>query len=123
VPVSPAPAPREEVQDAPSHVLHGATAHPITEEPLAIGTGVSAGERGLRVGGETAGVSRVHCRVYRSGDRVLVEDRSRYGTLLNGARIEGSAPARRGDRITIGSPGVELLLIDLAGKDGTPTPD
>jgi FHA domain len=122
-PIPPAPAPRDEVRDAPSHVLLGAVAHAITGEPLAIGSGVPAGGRGLRVGGETAGVSRVHCRVYRSGDRVLVEDRSRYGTLLNGARIEGSAPARRGDRITIGSPGIELLLIDVAGNDGTPTPD
>lgn len=119
----PPPEPsREAPGEAPSHVLHGATAHAITEAPLSIGTAVPEGERGLSMGGETAGISRVHCRVYRSGVRVLVEDRSRYGTLLNGARIAGSATARTGDRITIGSPGVELLLISVAGSDGAPPP-
>ena len=43
--------------------------------------------------------------------RLVVEDRSRYGTFLNGHRIEGSAVLQIGDGLRIGTPGHELTLI------------
>ena len=53
----------------------------------------------------------VHCSLQRHGDVVLVEDHSTYGTFLNGARIEGSAPLAAGDRLRLGTPGIVLQLI------------
>ena len=43
----------------------------------------------------------------------VVTDHSRYGTFLNGHRINGSASLQAGDVIRIGTPGVELRLISV----------
>jgi pSer/pThr/pTyr-binding forkhead associated (FHA) protein len=40
-----------------------------------------------------------------------LEDHSRYGTFLNGHRIDGSAVLQVGDSVRLGSPGHELELI------------
>ncbi len=49
------------------------------------------------------GISRMHCRVYRDGDRLVVEDcGSRNGTFCNGESIAGPHELRDGDKIQIG---------------------
>jgi two-component system, cell cycle response regulator len=49
------------------------------------------------------GISRVHCRVYRQGDKLLVEDcGSRNGTFCNGQQLRGPRVLRDGDKIQIG---------------------
>jgi pSer/pThr/pTyr-binding forkhead associated (FHA) protein len=63
------------------------------------------------------GLSRRHCSLFRSGGSVMVEDHSSYGTYLNGRRVEGRAAASIGDRLRLGSPGVELMLIAVAQDD------
>ena len=112
---SPAPAPGPGRR--PTHVLLGSVARAITEEPLVVGHGASlrAG-RALRLEGETAGVSRAHCRLFESGGAAVVEDLSTWGTYVNGERVSGRAVLAAGDRIRVGSPGVELLLI--AAEEG-----
>lgn len=94
----------------PTHLIYGARAYPITAEPLQLGTATD-GTRSVALHGATAGVSRDHCRILRTGDQIVVEDRSSYGTFLNGTRIDGRATLGAGDRLRLGSPGIELLLV------------
>lgn len=47
-------------------------------------------------------VSRVHARIVQEGENFVVEDLSRYGTRLNGERVQGSATLRVGDALSIG---------------------
>jgi len=112
-------APRTTEGPPPTHVLYGDRAWPIRAEPLAIGVADDRGGRAIEVSGAVAGVSRRHCSVVRRGTRVVVEDSSRYGTFVNGARVDGEAALTCGDRLRIGSPGIELRLITV-DDDGTP---
>jgi hypothetical protein len=95
----------------PTHVLVGHRARPLTAEPLVVGTAPPEGSRGLKLAGETAGISRAHCRLFATGGEVVLEDLSTYGTFLNGEQILGRAVTFSGDRVRVGSPGQELLLI------------
>jgi pSer/pThr/pTyr-binding forkhead associated (FHA) protein len=65
----------------------------------------------MRLLGETAGISRAHCRVFEDGGVVVLEDLSTWGTFVNGERVGGRAVVEAGDRIRLGSPGIELLLV------------
>lgn len=98
----------------PTHVLHQGRAHPITEVPFALGIAIAAARRGLNLTGKTAGISRSHCSIYRSSGRTVVEDHSTHGSYLNGQRVEGKADLVVGDRLRLGSPGIELLLVLVA---------
>jgi pSer/pThr/pTyr-binding forkhead associated (FHA) protein len=54
-------------------------------------------------------VSQVHARVFRQGDGYWVEDLgSTNGTLVNGRRVVGAVPVRRGDRVQVGRSVLEL---------------
>ncbi|HEX2139325.1 MAG TPA: FHA domain-containing protein [Woeseiaceae bacterium] len=65
------------------------------------------------------GVSRRHCSVSFQNGQCVLEDHSRYGTFLNGHRIEGSTVLRIGDSVRIGSPGFEFLMITTDETHGT----
>ena len=94
----------------PSHLLYEGVAHPIEADPLLLGIALPTDARGVQLVGETAGISRHHCSIRRQGDEVIVEDHSTYGSFLNGSRIEGWAPLAAGDRLRLGTPGIELHL-------------
>ncbi len=98
---------------APTHVLFEGSAHALTAEPLCIGSAPTPEERGLEVGGPMPGLSRRHCTLVRTGGSVVLEDRSRFGTFLNDRQVDGRAEVQVGDRIRLGSPGIELLLISV----------
>jgi len=49
----------------------------------------------------------------------IVRDFSRYGTFLNGHRIDGSAVLQIGDSLRLGTPGFELRLITAEKTDGS----
>ena len=98
----------------PTHVLYQARAHAIGAEPLVVGAEIPAGTRGFNLAGALHGVSRRHCSIYRNGAGVVVEDHSSYGTFVNGARVQGQATLAAGDRVRLGTPGEELLLITVA---------
>jgi hypothetical protein len=54
-------------------------------------------------------VSQVHARVFRRGDEYWVEDLgSTNGTLVNGRKLTGPAPLRKGDRLQVGRTVLEL---------------
>ncbi len=96
----------------PTHVLLGDHATPIGATTLVLGTQRAAdGERWLDLQQDMAGVSRRHCEIAAVNGQCVVTDHSRYGTFLNGHRINGSASLQAGDVIRIGTPGVELRMI------------
>jgi len=54
-------------------------------------------------------VSQVHARVFRRGADYWVEDLgSTNGTFVNGRKIDGAVPVRRGDRVQVGRSVLEL---------------
>ena len=115
-PAGRAPRPVAQSQRRATHLLLGASVRAITAEPLVIGTAPPASGRAWKLEGETAGVSRAHCRVVESAGQSLVEDLSTWGTYVNGERVTGRTLLEAGDRIRVGSPGIELLAI-AAGED------
>jgi len=104
----------------PTHLLYEARAYPITSEPLVVGVAPAAGRRGVPLLGKVAGISREHCSLVVRDGRVLLEDRSRHGSFLNGQRVAGTVALVAGDRLRMGSPGIELLLLCVVDDDGAP---
>ncbi len=110
-PASPRARPARPSRGAvPTHVIHDGRAHAITEQPLELGR-APAGPCTLLLDGPGAGVSAAHCVLVREGGAVIVRDRSRHGTFVNGERVAGSAALAAGDRLRIGTPGVILELV------------
>ena len=72
---------------------------------------MAEGERWLDLGPDLPGVSRRHCEIGAANGQYVVTDHSRYGTFLNGHRIDGSAVLQAGDVIRVGTPGVEMRMI------------
>jgi hypothetical protein len=106
------PAPPVGTPHRPTHLLLGHLARPLTAEPLVVGTAPPEDSRGLRLDGETTGISRAHCRFFEAGGEVVLEDSSSYGTFVNGERVVERVVVVAGDRVRVGSPGVELLLVE-----------
>lgn len=112
-------APADGGQDQrPTHILFGHHAVAIDGKPLVLGTQAAEGERWLDLGQDVAGVSRRHCEIATADGQCVVRDHSRYGTFLNGYRIDGSASLQSGDVIRVGTPGVELRMIFVERPDG-----
>jgi hypothetical protein len=103
--------------DRPTHVVHTSRAWEIRPEPLSIGTAVPRGRRAIGMP-PGPGISRVHCTLARGDDGVWLEDLSTYGTYVNGERVGGRVALRTGDRLRLGSPGVELELVRTVDDDG-----
>ncbi len=102
----------------PTHLLFGNHAHWVGADPLVLGTQPTDGERWVDFQQEMPGVSRRHCAVTQENGQCVVTDYSRYGTFLNGHRIDGSAVLQSGDIIRIGTPGFELRLISAEERHG-----
>ncbi len=102
----------------PTHLLFGHTAYVIGDSPLVLGSDDSDGERAIELAAEMPGVSRRHCSLSRKNGQCVLEDHSRYGTFLNGNRIDGSSILQAGDSLRIGSPGFEFQLISTDEKNG-----
>lgn len=95
----------------PTHLLFGHQGHEIGNLPLVIGSQETTGERFLELENDMPGVSRRHCSVLQDSGQCVLEDHSRYGTYLNGHRVDGSSILQVGDAIRIGTPGYEFQLI------------
>jgi hypothetical protein len=98
---------------AATHVIQDGRAHAIDERPLVVGIGQGDGRR-IALFGSGEGISRAHCTLMRRDGHAFVRDHSRYGTFLNGERVEGEAELAAGDRLRVGSPGVvfDLVAVD-----------
>jgi pSer/pThr/pTyr-binding forkhead associated (FHA) protein len=95
------------------------TAYTLNDQPLNFGTQVVAGERWVDLQQDMPGVSRRHCAVQMENGQCVVRDFSRYGTFLNGHKMDGSAVLQTGDLIRLGTPGYELRLIATEHDSGT----
>lgn len=103
----------------PTHLLLDNHAWVINGQPLNVGTQTSGDERWISLDQSMPGVSRKHCSVELDNGQCVLRDHSRYGTFLNGHRLDGSAVLQVGDRLRIGTPGYELRLITLERDDGS----
>lgn len=101
----------------PTHLIHASRAYVIDTRPLSLGSAVGAGRRAVPIAAGP-GISRAHCTLVREDGAVWLEDHSTYGTLLNGERISGRVEVRAGDRVRVGSPGVECELVRAVDDDG-----
>ena len=117
-PVEPSPAERSgDTGQMPTHILYQGKAYRLGPEPFSIGSDLVGGAYGIALGGPNSGISRRHCTVQVEQSRLLVHDHSRYGTFLNGHRIEGSAVLQQGDALSVGQPMETLQLIaEVAGN-------
>lgn len=95
----------------PTHILHGDIAYRIDNAPLLFGSQPDDSGRIVPLQDEMPGLSRRHCTVRLANGQCIVEDHSRYGTFLNGHRIDGSTVLQVGDSLRIGTPGFEFQLI------------
>jgi len=103
----------------PTHLLFENTAVAIDSRPLLLGSQPAPGERWIDLQGDMPGVSRRHCSLVRQNGQCVVQDYSRYGTFLNGHKIDGSAVLQTGDLLRLGTPGYELRLIMTEADGGT----
>lgn len=101
-------------------------ADPIAGPRLVVLTGPAAGERHALAADRTVGrgraaairipdprASRVHARVRVGPDGATIEDlRSKNGLRVNGVRVDGPAPLRPGDEVSVGE---TLLAFEDAG--------
>jgi len=96
----------------PTHLLFENDAYRVGDSPLVLGSQPDGGDgRWIDFGRAMPGLSRRHCTVTKRKGQCVVEDHSRYGTFLNGHRIEGSVVLQSGDLLRVGTPGFELRLI------------
>jgi hypothetical protein len=99
-----------------THILFGGDSMRFPEVGLVIGTEEVSNEPHIALPRAAAGVSRRHCSLRREGERTMLIDHSRFGTWVNGARVRERAPVRPGDRVRVGTPGVEFTLISAAAS-------
>ncbi|HET9474323.1 MAG TPA: FHA domain-containing protein [Steroidobacteraceae bacterium] len=97
-----------------THVLYGGDSMRFPDVGLSIGTEEDSNTPHITLPRAAAGVSRRHCSLRREGEATVLIDHSRFGTWINGARVRERAMVRPGDRIRVGTPGVEFTLISAA---------
>ncbi len=95
----------------PTHILFGNHAFSLGGSAINLGTQAVAGERWIELPQGMPGLSRRHCSLEIEHGQCIVRDYSRFGTFLNGHRLEGSAVLEAGDALRVGTPGFELRLI------------
>ena len=102
----------------PTHLLFENSAYSLNGKPLCLGSQAVAGERWIDLGAAMPGVSRKHCELLVENGQCVIRDFSRYGTFLNGHRMDGTAVLQVGDLLRLGTPGYELRLITTEVDDG-----
>lgn len=102
----------------PTHLLYGHTAYAIGNSALVLGSQEAEEVRHITLPSDMPGVSRRHCSLLKKNGQCVLEDHSRYGTFLNGHRIDGSSVLQVGDTVRIGSPGYEFQLIRTDDTSG-----
>jgi len=99
-----------------THILFGGDSMRFPDMGLSIGTEEVSNAPSIALPSASAGVSRHHCSLRREGERTVLIDHSRYGTWVNGARVRERVMVRPGDRVRVGTPGVEFTLISAASS-------
>lgn len=102
----------------PTHILFDNTAYMIGDSELNLGSQSVSGERWIDLQQTMPGVSRKHCSLQFENGHCVIRDFSRYGTFLNGHRLDESAVLQVGDLLRLGTPGFELRLIAVESSRG-----
>jgi hypothetical protein len=97
-----------------THILFGGDSMRFPDVGLVIGTEEVSNAPHITLPRVAAGVSRRHCSLRREGERTVLIDHSKFGTWVNGARVRERAAVRPGDRVRVGTPGMEFTLISAA---------
>lgn len=105
-------------EGVPTHLLHGHTAYAIGNSPLYLGSQKDEEARAISLPSDMPGVSRRHCSLSSKNGQCILQDHSRYGTFLNGHRIDSSTVLQVGDVVRIGSPGYEFQMITTDENHG-----
>lgn len=92
-----------------THVVWQGVARALSSDALAIGT--DPGGEGIALPAGSPGVSARHCELRLLEDGALLTDLSRHGTFVNGSRVGTETRLAPGDRVRVGTPGVELLMV------------
>lgn len=101
-----------------SHLLVDDQAYHIDEKQFVLGTSLPPGQWGYQINGPVKGISRVHCTVSRTHGQIVLEDRSTYGTFVNGKRVAAQQVLHTGDTIQIGNPGITIRAIRQVRTNG-----
>ena len=111
------PGQNPEEQKQPTHILYRDLAYPITEKPLIVGLEKAAGESGIQIQGQIAGVSRKHCVVQLQGNQVVLNDHSTYGTFVDENPVKGQTNLLLGQKVRVGTPGEILNLLACLDRE------
>ncbi|MGC4029441.1 MAG: FHA domain-containing protein [Steroidobacteraceae bacterium] len=103
--------------EAPTHLVFRGRALAIGQG-LVLGRDPGAGPGALQLPEGIAGLSRRHCTLLRTGAETVLVDHSRYGSFVDGMRVNGRALLAAGSVLRLGTPGIELPLIALGSTAG-----
>ncbi len=101
-----------------THVLHRAVAYPLANGEFFVGAELKGGEAGIGLSDGHPGVAAHHFRLRREAEKLILEDLSGGAMAVNDEPFEGRREVGIGDRIRIGQPGTEFLLISVEGDGG-----
>ncbi len=102
-----------------THLLHRAVAYPLAAGEFSVGAELADDDPGIRLNDGHPGVAPRHFRIRRDAGKLILEDLSGGAMILNDEPFEGRREVGIGDRIRIGSPGTEFVLISVEeGADG-----
>jgi hypothetical protein len=117
---APEAGPRGLTRDrVPTHILVGHRLYRLGARPFRIGAELAEGDAGVALDPALRGLSRQHCTVRVERGALMLFDHSRFGSWLNGHRVEGAVVLESGDVLTVGNPPVEFRLVTEAGDGGT----
>ena len=102
----------------PTHVLHHSVAYPLTNGQFSVGTRLDPAQDGIQLEQRVPGVIACHFRLQSKDGRIQLEDLSGGATILNDDAATGLCDVTVGDRIRIGNPGAEFMLIAVNENNG-----
>ena len=106
VPVTP-PSGTESGIGGPTHLVVDGVAQPITEEPTIIPLGETPASESAHAG------SHPPVTIRRVGSTVIVEAPPEVVVVVNGQTVESSAALATGDRLHLGEPPHEVILVTM----------
>jgi hypothetical protein len=106
-------ATRGGVATAATHLVFRGRAIPIGARGIVLGRDPGEGAGHIVLPEGIAGVSRRHCTLHRAGDETVLVDHSRYGTFVDGQRVNGRTLLSAGSNLRLGTPGIELPLVAI----------
>jgi hypothetical protein len=99
----------------PTHVVHGGLAYNVGSAGLAIGREADPKRRTVLIAEGVSGISRLHCEIVMRDGELRLRDYSSFGTFVNEKKVAGEITLQRADVIRVGSPGVELHVVNVEG--------